>query len=156
MPSAISCSLLSTLLFLGLEAYCLIKILRHTGSSISTEKLVPPCHACCVLSRLCCNGHSLLLSSYLSRIGTIENLSCSACGSSFQDTSHLIAHCPATDSASLALWRPLVQALESYPASGAPWSSATPSSLGRGLVTRTKTSMILGTLARSYNFCHNT
>ena len=48
--------------------------------SISTEKLVLPRHACCVLSRLCCNGHSLLLGSYLSRIGRIKNPSCSDCG----------------------------------------------------------------------------
>ena len=61
-------------------------------------------HARCVLSRLRCNGYSLLLSFYLSRIGRVENPSCSACGYSFQDTSHLILHCPATDSAPLTLW----------------------------------------------------
>ena len=55
-------------------------------------------HTCCVLSRLRCNGHSLLLSFYLFRIGRIENPSCSAYGHSSQDTSHLILHCPATDS----------------------------------------------------------
>ena len=66
--------------------------------SIATEELVLPRHARCVLSRLSYNGHSLLLSSYLSRIGRIENPSCSACGHSSQDTSHLILHCPATDS----------------------------------------------------------
>ena len=54
-------------------------------------------HTCCVLSRLLCNGHSLLLSSCLSRIGRIENPSCSACCHLSQDTSHLIQHCPATD-----------------------------------------------------------
>ena len=57
-----------------------------------------PRHACCVLSRLRCNGHCLLLGSYLSRIGKIENPSCSACRHSSLDTSHLILHCPATDS----------------------------------------------------------
>ena len=67
-------------------------------SSISTEKLVLPCHARCVLTRLRCNGHSLLLSSCLSRIGRIENPSCSTCGHSFQNTSHFILHCPAMDS----------------------------------------------------------
>ena len=66
--------------------------------SISTEKLMLPRHARGVLSRLRCNGHSFLLSSYFSRIGRIENPFCSACGYSFQDTSHLILHCPATDS----------------------------------------------------------
>ena len=102
-----------------------------------------PHYACCALSRLRCNGHSLLLSSYLSRIGRIKNPSRSACGDPFQDTSHLILHCPATDSTPLTLWRlsaslrPLVQALESCPASGAPWSSAMPPSLGRGRVATT-------------------
>ena len=73
-------------------------ILTHRFPSISTEELVLPRHARCVLSRLRCNGHSLFLGSYLSRIGRIENPSCSACGHSSQDTSHLILHCPATDS----------------------------------------------------------
>ena len=39
-----------------------------------------PRHAGCLLSRFRCNGHSLLLGSYLSRIGRIENPSSSACG----------------------------------------------------------------------------
>ena len=80
---------------------------RHTVSSkffdmqvptISTEEFVLPHHACCALSCLRCNGHSLLFSSYLSRIGRIKNPSCSACGHSSQDTSHLILHCQAMDS----------------------------------------------------------
>ena len=50
--------------------------------SISIEELVLPRHARCVLSRLRCNGHSLFLGSYLSRIDRIENSSCSACGHS--------------------------------------------------------------------------
>ena len=57
-----------------------------------------------VLSRFRCNGHSLLLGSYLSRIGRIEYPSCSACGHSSQDTSHLILHCPATDSLRCSLF----------------------------------------------------
>ena len=52
----------------------------------------------CVLSRLRCNAHSLCLDSYSSRIGRIENPSCSACGHSSQDITHLILHCAATDS----------------------------------------------------------
>ena len=67
-------------------------------SSISTEELVLPHHARCVLSCLRCNGHSLYLNSYLPRIGRIKNSSCSVCGHSSQDTSHLILHCPATNS----------------------------------------------------------
>ena len=39
--------------------------------SISTEEPVLLRHARCVLSRLRCNGHSLLLSSYFSKIGGI-------------------------------------------------------------------------------------
>ena len=57
-----------------------------------------PRHARCALSRLCCNGHSFLCSSYLTRISGIENPSCSACEHPSQDTSHLVLHCPATDS----------------------------------------------------------
>ena len=48
-------------------------------SSIFTEEVVLPRHARCVLSRLRYNENSLLLGSYLSRIGTIKNPSCSAC-----------------------------------------------------------------------------
>ena len=44
-----------------------------------------PRHARYALSHLRCNGHGLLLGSYLSRIDRIENPSCSACG-----------HCPRT------------------------------------------------------------
>ena len=40
----------------------------------------------CVLSRLRCNKHNLLLSFYLSRIGRIENSFCSVCGRPYQDT----------------------------------------------------------------------
>ena len=81
------------------------KFFNTQAPSISTKELVLPRHARCVLSCLRCNEHSLLLSSYLFRIGRIENPSCSACGDSSQDVSHLILHCPATGSASLALRR---------------------------------------------------
>ena len=117
--------------------------------SISTEELVLPRNTCCVLSRLRCNGHSLLLGSYLSRIGRIENHSCSACGHSSQDTSHLILYYPAMDSLRRLLFgdsvslRPLVQALGSCPASVAPWSSAMPPSLGRGRVNNNNNNIAL-------------
>ena len=39
--------------------------------SVSTKKLVLPRHARCVLPRLRCNGQSLLLNSYLTKIGRI-------------------------------------------------------------------------------------
>ena len=112
--------------------------------TIFTEELVLPRHARCMLSRLCCNKHSLLLRSYFSRIGTIENPSCSACGHKTVSGHPLsILHCPATDSEPLAFWRlsvslrSLVQALESCLASGCSWSFVMPPSLGRGRLTAT-------------------
>ena len=86
---------------------CLFTDWRSTVSSkffdtqrllISAEEFMFPRHVRCDLSRLCYNGHSLLLSSYFSRIARIENPSCSTCGHSFQDTSDLILHCPDTES----------------------------------------------------------
>ena len=145
-PSAIPCSLSS---LLSRIHFSLISDTRRTVSSnfcdtqvplISSEELLLPRHVRCVLFRLRYIGHSFLLSSFLCRIGRTENPSCGACGYSSQDTSHFILHCPATDSAPLDLWRlfvplrSLVQALKSCPASGAPWSSATPLFLGRGRV----------------------
>ena len=130
---------------------------RHTVSSkffdtqvpsISTDELVLLRHARCVLSGLRCNGHSLLLSSYLSRIGRIENHCCSACGHSSQDTSHLILHCT-MDPLRRSLFdnflslRPLVQSLGSCPASKASWFSAINPSLGRGRVTTTTTAKLI-------------
>ena len=103
--------------------------------SIFTEELALPRHARCVLSRLRYNGRRLLLSSYLSEIGRIENPSCSACDLLFQDTFHVQTFAP------LALWRlsislrPLVQALGSCPAFRALWASAMSPSRGRGRVT---------------------
>ena len=109
-PSAIPCSLSP---LISRIHSCLISDWRRTVSSkffdtqipsFFTEELALPRHAHCVLSRLCCNGHSLLLGSYLSRIGRI-NPSCSGCGHSTLDISHLILHCPATDSLRRSLWR---------------------------------------------------
>ena len=100
-------SLVVSLPFISRIHSCLFSNWRRTVSSkffdthvpsIFTEEPVLPRHARCVLSRLSCNGHSLLLVFYLSRIGRIENPSCSACRHSSQDTSHLILHCLASDS----------------------------------------------------------
>ena len=91
-------SLVSTFIFSrtgGVQSH--LNFLTHRFLSISSEELVLPRHARCVLSRLRCKGHNLLLSPYLSRIVIIVNSSCSACGHLSQDTSHLILHCPATD-----------------------------------------------------------
>ena len=100
VPSAVPCSLslIYSCLFSDWRRTVSLKFFDTQVPLISTEELVLPRHTRCVFSRLCCNGHSLLLRSYLTRIGRIENSSCSACGYSSQDTSHLIAHCPTTDS----------------------------------------------------------
>ena len=90
-PSATPCSVSP---LISRIHFCLISDRRRTVPSkcfdtqvpsISTEELVLPRHARCVLPGLHCNGRSLLLGSYLSRIGRIENPSCSACG-------HLSSH----------------------------------------------------------------
>ena len=145
MPSTNPCSLsitrIRSYLFSGWKRTVSSKFFDTQVPSISTDELVLPRPAHCVLFRLCCNGHSLLLSSYLTKIGRIENPSCSACGHPSQDTSHLILHCPAVDSAPFVLWRPsvsllpLVQAVGNLPVFRAPWSSTMPPSLGRGRVT---------------------
>ena len=105
MPSAIPCSLSPLRIFrihfsLFSDWGCTVssKFFDTQVSLISTEELLLQRHVLCVLTRPHCNGHSFLLSSYLFRIGRIENPSCSSCGHSSQKTSLLILHCPATDS----------------------------------------------------------
>ena len=71
--------------------------------SVFSGGLALPRHARCALSRLHCNRHSLLLSSYLTRIGRTMNSSCSACEHPSQDTYHLILRSPATNT-----WRRLL------------------------------------------------
>ena len=105
-----------------------------------------PRHARCVLYRLRCNGHSLLLCTlsfqnrqnrefFLQRLRTLV-------------PGHLSSHSTLSSYglfAPLTLWRlsvslqSLVQALGSCPASEAPWSSAMPPSLGSGRGTKTTT-----------------
>ena len=126
-PSAIPCSLspvisrIHSSLFSDWRRTVLSKLYDTQAPSISTEELVHPRHARCVLSRLHCNGHSLPLSSYHSRIGRIENPSCSACGHPSQDSSHLILHCPATDSLRRSL---LGDSLSLYDLWSRPWGVA--------------------------------
>ena len=85
VPSANPCSLsplisrIHSSLFSDWRRTVSSKFFNPQVPLISTEELVLPRHARCVLSRFRCNGHSLLLSSYLSRIGRIKNLSCNAC-----------------------------------------------------------------------------
>ena len=147
VPSATPCSLspftsrIHYALFSNRRRIVSSKFFDTKVPSISTAELVLPRDARCVLSRLRCNGHSLLLSSYLFRIGRIENPSCSACGLSSQDTSHLIVHCLAKDSLRRSLFGDFLSlyVLGSCPASGVSWSSAIPPYIGRGQV-RTTTS----------------
>ena len=123
-PSAISCSLsplicrIHSSLFSDWRRTVSSKFFDTQVPSISTQELVVPSHARCVLSRLRCNGHSLLLGSHLSRIGRIDNPSCSACGHSSQNTSHLILHCPATDSLRRSLF---ADSLSLYNLWSRPW-----------------------------------
>ena len=113
---------------LGLEAYCLIEILRHIGS---LEELALSSRSLCAhLSSL--QRHSLLLSSSLSRIGRIEN-PYSACG-------HLLSHSALSSYelfALLAPWRLSGLGPGEFPGFWVPWSSAMPPSLKRGRVTTT-------------------
>ena len=104
LPFVIPCSLsrlisgIHSFLFSGWRRTVSSKIFDTQVSSISTKELVLPRHVGCVYSCLRCNGQSLLLCSYLSMIGRIENPSCSPCAHLSQDTSDLILHCSATDS----------------------------------------------------------
>ena len=122
-PSAIPCSLFPLIsrihssLFSDWRSTVSSKFFDTQVPSISTEELRLPRHARCVLSRLRCNGHSLLFSSYLFRIGRIESPSCSASG-------HLSSHSALSSYGlftALTLWRlfvslrPLVQGLENCP-----------------------------------------
>ena len=65
VPSATRCSLSSLIsrihccLFSDCRQTVSSKFFETQVSAIFIEELMLPRHACCVLSRLCCNGHSL-------------------------------------------------------------------------------------------------
>ena len=132
VPSAIPCSLSS---LISRIHSCLFSDWKHIVSSkffdtqvpsISTEELVLLRHACCVLSHLRCIGHKysvklLSLSNWQNRKSFLQHPRAPVPG-------HLSSHSALSSYGlfeSLALWqfsvsvRPLVRALESYPASGA-------------------------------------
>ena len=96
VPSAILCGLsplisrIHSCLFSDWRRTVSSKFFDTQISSIFIEELVFPRHARCVLSRLRCNGHSPQLSSYLFRIGRIENPSCSTCAQPSQNTSFIL------------------------------------------------------------------
>ena len=96
---------------------------HYVEAAVDWCRLVLPRHACCILSRLHCNEHSLLLSSYLSRNGRIENHAAPADIRAKTLSPYSALFAP------LAFWRisvslrPLVQVLGSCPVSGSSWSS---------------------------------
>ena len=151
MPTAIPCSVLSSYLSYPLLSFQTGGILSHRNSSIHRFPQFPPRNLCSlvmlardVLSCLCCNGHSLLLSSYLSRIGRIlpaasvdtrpRTSLISFC------TAQLQTFCAAHSLATLCLSTISGPDIGSCPASGAPWSSAMPPSLRKGRVTNNSNS----------------
>ena len=132
VPSVIPCSLFSLIshihsyLFSDWRHFVSSKFFDTQVSSFFIEELVLPRHACCVLSRLRSNGHSLLLSSF--SLGLAESRILPAAPA---DTvpGHLLSHSALPSHgifAALTLWRLsvsiqfLFQALDSCPASKAP------------------------------------
>ena len=71
--------------------------MNHQVPEVSSEELLLSRPIRCVLSRLRCHGHSLLLSSYFHRISRKENSACSACGHPLQDLNHLLLYRPASE-----------------------------------------------------------
>ena len=106
--------------FFGLEAYCLIEILCTRFPRFRPRNLCSLV-TLVVFSLVYDAADTAYLSSYLSRIGEIENPSCSARGHSSQDTSHLILHCLATDSLRRSLFG---DSLSFYDLWSRPWRVA--------------------------------
>ena len=79
-------------------------VLSHLNSSTHRFPRFPPRNLCFLVTpavfflAYAARDTAFQFSSYLSRLGRIENPFCRACRHSSQDTSHLILHCPATDS----------------------------------------------------------
>ena len=96
-PSAIPCSLsplisrIHSWLFSDWRCTVSSKYFDTQVSSFSTEELVLPRHARCVLSRLCCNGHSLLLGSI--SLGLAESRILPAAPADTRPRTHLISFC---------------------------------------------------------------
>ena len=91
-------SLVSTLIFSWTG-----DVLSHRNSSTHRFAKFPSRNLCSLVTLAVFSliyaamDTAFLLGSYLSRIGRIESPSCSTCGHSSPDTSHLILHCPATN-----------------------------------------------------------
>ena len=102
-------------------------VLSHQSSLTRRFPRFPPKNLCSLVMLAVSSLSSSLqrtqpsFGSYLSRIGRIENPSCSACGHSSQDTSHLVLHCPATDSLRRSLFG---DSLSLYDLWSRPWRVA--------------------------------
>ena len=87
---------------------------------VASEELSLPRSVRCQLSRLRCNGHSLLLNSYLHRIGRSTSPLCSLCGSGRHDVPHLLS-CPSLSSTRGAIFGPSANILDLW---ARPWGVA--------------------------------
>ena len=156
-PSAIPCSLfpftscIQSSLFSDWRRTISLKLFGTQVFSISTEELVLPRHACYVLSRLRCNGHSLLLRAYLSRIEASRILPAAPADThpripliSFC-TVQLRTFCTACSLATLCLFTTSGQGLGKLPGFWGSMVIAMPPSLGRGRVTTTTTCGLFST-----------
>ena len=79
-------------------------LFQHQIPPVSSEKFTLPRSARCALSRLCCNGNSTFLGTYLYRFGRAETPSCSNCGSESQNFFYLVLDCPVLDFMPLAIF----------------------------------------------------
>ena len=145
-------SLASTLVFSRTGGVLSHRIVRHTGFlNFHRGTCAPSSRSLCsvspTLQRTQPSFRFLSLYDWQNRESFLQRLQTLVLG-------HLSSHSALSRYglfAPLPLWRlsvslrPLVQALGSCPASGAPWSSAMPPSLGRGRVTTTKTTTFYGT-----------
>ena len=151
MPSAILCGLpplvsgIHSSLFSDWRRTVSFRFFNIQVTSISSEELCSLSRSLCALSSLLRWTQStvelLSLQDWQNRESLMQRLPKSVPG-------HLSSHSALSSFrlfAPLALWRlsvflrPLFQALESCPASGAPWSSAISPSLGRGWIATTTT-----------------
>ena len=89
--------------------------------NVSSEELALPRNVRCALSRLRCNGHSLLLASYLARIGRSTSSSCSACGDSTQDLRHILLDCSSLEPIRRAIFGSSLSPLDLW---SRPWGVA--------------------------------
>ena len=96
--SSLSTSYISSSLTSPWRASVSSKLVSGQVPPVSPSELSLPRSARCELSRLRCNGHSRLLSTYLFRIGQRADDVCPECGLEPKDGAHLLIRCPALSS----------------------------------------------------------